>query len=85
VRSLHNNGHVAVGHPNFCNELLEELHQAKLFDKLLPARTQGDARAQDLLSLLQQTNLEETRACSCCRETAGVDPTFLLGIHSCTC
>jgi [Skp1-protein]-hydroxyproline N-acetylglucosaminyltransferase len=44
-------------HPNFCNKLLEELHQAKLFDKLLPARTQGDARTQDLLSLLQQTNL----------------------------
>lgn len=44
-------------HPDFCNKLIEELHQAKLFDKLLPARTQGDARTQDLLSLLQQTNL----------------------------
>ena len=44
-------------HPDFCHKLLEELHQAKLFDKLLPARTQGDARTQDLLSFFQQTNL----------------------------
>jgi hypothetical protein len=62
MRSLHNNGHVALGHPNFCNELLQELHQAKLIDKLLPALTQGDACTQDLLLLLQQTNLVSPNA-----------------------
>ena len=46
----------ATENPNFCDQLYGELRQAKLWNKLKPARTKGDAQAQNVLELLQGNN-----------------------------